>query len=128
MWKWLFVDRAALDETTEVSLLASVGNKYALRELQQAAIVLDRSMRKPWEKGGRNDSGGNRRFNSVHFAADGPVDEDNSDEDGLLEDKIVLIHDREGQVKGSEATGTRTRSVPTTCPAATSPRRTRSTS
>ncbi|CAE7025469.1 GIP, partial [Symbiodinium sp. CCMP2456] len=49
---WLFVDRANLDEATEVSLLASVGNKYALRALQSAAIVLDRSMRKPWEKAG----------------------------------------------------------------------------
>ena len=39
-----------LDKATEVSLLASVGNKYALRALQSAAIVLDRSMRKPWEK------------------------------------------------------------------------------
>ncbi|CAE7603954.1 GIP, partial [Symbiodinium microadriaticum] len=48
---WLFVDRANLDESTEVSLLASVGNKYALKALQSAAIVLDRSMRKPWEKG-----------------------------------------------------------------------------
>ena len=46
---WLFVDRAGLDETTEVSLLASVGNKYTLNALQQAAIILDRSMRKPWE-------------------------------------------------------------------------------
>ncbi|CAE7227655.1 RE2, partial [Symbiodinium sp. CCMP2592] len=49
---WLFVDRANLDEATEVSLLASVGNKYALKALQSAAIVLDRSMRKPWEKAG----------------------------------------------------------------------------
>ena len=49
---WLFVDRANLDEATEVSLLASVGNKYALKALQSAAIVLDRSMRKPWEKTG----------------------------------------------------------------------------
>ncbi|CAE7948536.1 RE1 [Symbiodinium sp. KB8] len=61
---WLYVDRASLDETTEVSLLASVGNKYALRELQQAAIVLDRSMRKPWEKGGRGEVAGGRRYNS----------------------------------------------------------------
>ena len=46
----LFVDRANLDEATEVSLLASVGNKYALKALQSAAIVLDRSMRKPWRR------------------------------------------------------------------------------
>ena len=40
---WLFVDRANLDESTEVSLLASVGNRYHLHQLQQAAIILDRS-------------------------------------------------------------------------------------
>ena len=65
---WLFVDRANLDETTEVSLLASVGNRYALRELQQAAIILDRSMRKPWEKVGRQDGG--RRHQIVHHTSD----------------------------------------------------------
>ena len=64
---WLFVDRANLDETTEVSLLASVGNRYALCELQQAAIILDRSMRKPWEKTGRQDGG--RRHQSVHHTS-----------------------------------------------------------
>ncbi|CAE7356680.1 GIP [Symbiodinium sp. CCMP2592] len=86
---WLFVDRANLDETTEVSLLASVGNKYALRELQQAAIVLDRSIRKPWEKGTRGDAPGNRRFNSVNLAADGVFDEDDEgEEDAMLEDQV----------------------------------------
>ena len=85
---WLYVDRANLDETTEVSLLASVGNKYALRVLQQAAIVLDRSMRKPWEKGGRETTGG-RRYNSVNHAEDGYDDnEDLSDGDELLEDRL----------------------------------------
>ncbi|CAE7769429.1 RE1 [Symbiodinium sp. CCMP2592] len=86
---WLFVDRANLDETTEVSLLASVGNKYALRELQQAAIVLDRSIRKPWEKGTRGDAPGARRFNSVNLAADGAFDEDDEgEEDAMLEDQV----------------------------------------
>ena len=85
---WLYVDRANLDETTEVSLLASVGNKYALRVLQQAAIVLDRSMRKPWEKGGRETTGG-RRYNSVNHAEDGfDEDEDQSDGDEFLEDRL----------------------------------------
>ncbi|CAE7572050.1 GIP [Symbiodinium sp. CCMP2456] len=53
---WLFVDRANLDESTEVSLLASVGNRYNLQQLQQAAIILDRSMRKPWERTGRTNT------------------------------------------------------------------------
>ena len=86
---WLFVDRANLDETTEVSLLASVGNKYALKELQQAAIVLDRSIRKPWEKSSRGEAAGGRRYNTVHHAADGAYDEDaDTDEEAMLEDRI----------------------------------------
>ncbi|CAE7037715.1 GIP [Symbiodinium sp. CCMP2592] len=64
---WLYVDRASLDEATEVSLLASVGNKYQLAQLQQAAIILDRSMRKPWEKAGKD---GTRRPQSVNLAED----------------------------------------------------------
>ena len=64
---WLYVDRANLDEVTEVSLLASVGNKYALRALQQAAIILDRSMRKPWERVGKGDG---RRPQLVHHTED----------------------------------------------------------
>ncbi|CAE7377254.1 GIP, partial [Symbiodinium sp. CCMP2456] len=86
---WLYVDRASLDETTEVSLLASVGNKYALKELQQAAIVLDRSMRKPWEKSGRNDGPPGRRYNSVNHAEDGVYDgEADTDEETMLEDHL----------------------------------------
>ena len=68
---WLFVDRANLDEATEVSLLASVLNKYALKALQSAAIVLDRSMRKPWEKGATRG-----RPQNVNHAEDVPEGND----------------------------------------------------
>ena len=77
---WLFVDRANLDEATEVSLLASVGNKYALKALQAAAIILDRSMRKPWEKGGRCES--NRRAHVVN-QTEAAENEDTEDGDEL---------------------------------------------
>ena len=72
---WLFVDRANIDEATEVSLLASVGNKYALRALQSAAIILDRSMRKPWEK-----FTSNRKTHTVNQTdATEPDDDEESD-------------------------------------------------
>ena len=48
---WVFVDRMGLEEASELNLLASVGNCYDLRRLQQAAIVQDRALRKPWETG-----------------------------------------------------------------------------
>ena len=46
---WVFVDRMGLEEQAELNLLASVGNQYSLKALQQAAIVHDRGLRKPWE-------------------------------------------------------------------------------
>ena len=50
---WVFVDRMGLEEQAELNLLASVGNQYSLKALQQAAIVHDRGLRKPWESGSR---------------------------------------------------------------------------
>ena len=89
---WLYVDRASLDEGTEVSLLASVGNKYQLVQLQQAAIILDRSMRKPWEKSGKTD--GARRPHTVHHAEDAEYpDEKESDEEPPSED----VHGQDGE-------------------------------
>ncbi|CAE7644335.1 unnamed protein product [Symbiodinium sp. CCMP2592] len=49
---WVFVDRMTLDESQELNLLASVQNEYNLKRLQQAAIVQDRNLRKPWEAKG----------------------------------------------------------------------------
>ena len=53
---WVFVDRMSLEESAELNLLASVGNEYNLKRLQQAAIVQDRSLRKPWETSTRASS------------------------------------------------------------------------
>ena len=46
---WVLVDRMGLEESAELNLLASVGNVYNLKMLQQASIVQDRTLRKPWE-------------------------------------------------------------------------------
>ena len=75
---WLFVDRANLDESTEVSLLASVGNRYHLQQLQQAAIILDRSMRKPSERAGR--------ANTVHMTEE--IEDDEGDEEPVVQDEL----------------------------------------
>ncbi|CAE7329121.1 GIP, partial [Symbiodinium sp. CCMP2456] len=88
---WLFVDRASLDESTEVSLLASVGNKYALRQLQQAAIILDRSMRKPWEKNTQHS----RRPQQANM-----TDEVHDGSDAEEGDESPPEYDTEGQDNG----------------------------
>ena len=76
---WLYVDRASLDEATEVSLLASVGNKYQLLQLQQAAIILDRSMRKPWERSMKQD--GARKPQTAHLTQNTEHAEDDDPDD-----------------------------------------------
>ena len=80
---WLYVDRATLDEGTEVSLMASVGNRYELKAVQQASIILDRASRKPWEKTGRTD-GYHRKAQNVNQTED--VDEDNETVGGGADD------------------------------------------
>ena len=59
---WVFVDRMELEEGAELNLLASVGNQYNLKALQQAAIVQDRALRKPWEGQGRGDRNNKREW------------------------------------------------------------------
>ena len=47
---WMYVDKLRLDEAGEISLLASVQNEYSLKKLQEAALIHDRSLRKPYEE------------------------------------------------------------------------------
>ena len=87
---WVFVDRMALSEEQELNLLASVQNEYSLKRLQQAAIVQDRNLRKPWEpspgatRGDRGDRGGKwwgaRRPQQANMTNDGfPEDDEQGD-------------------------------------------------
>ncbi|CAE7510542.1 RE1 [Symbiodinium sp. CCMP2592] len=48
-WHGFSWTERGLEEQEELNLLASVGNQYSLKALQQAAIVHDRGLRKPWE-------------------------------------------------------------------------------
>ena len=68
---WLYVDRLKLSEHDEVALLASVGNQYDLRALQQAAMIQDRGIvaKKTWER-----TPG--RWKSVHVTATGGTESD----------------------------------------------------
>ncbi|CAE7319506.1 unnamed protein product, partial [Symbiodinium microadriaticum] len=84
---WVFVDRMGLDEQAELNLLASVGNVYNLQQLQKAAIVHDRSLRKPWELNSRSDRSPPRREwlprrnQTVHLTG-----HEDGEEDAFLED------------------------------------------
>ena len=93
---WVFVDRMGLEEQAELNLLASVGNQYSLKALQQAAIVHDRGLRKPWEhgfKGPKKEWGPKKAF-SANMAAidegelleDEPFDMDGETEEFVSED------------------------------------------
>ena len=60
---WVYLDRLQLDEAQELNILASVGNRYDLLRLQQAAVLHDRGQRKPWEGAG---SRGNKKPHYAH--------------------------------------------------------------
>ena len=44
---WLYLDKLRLPKSEELALLASVGNEYDVRRLQQAALIQDRALRRP---------------------------------------------------------------------------------
>ncbi|CAE7355909.1 unnamed protein product [Symbiodinium necroappetens] len=84
---WVYIDRLQLDEPQELNLLASVGNRYDLLRLQQAAVLHDRGHRKPWE----NSNPKGRRTNYANMTNDlAGIDEDVLDEpdeeDGIPEE------------------------------------------
>ncbi|CAE6922017.1 RE2 [Symbiodinium sp. CCMP2592] len=79
---WMFVDRLGLDEPSELNLLASVGNVYDLRRLQQAATIHDRALRKPWEGTTSTTRPWQRRQGqSVHYTGNHDLDDDFHGED-----------------------------------------------
>ena len=67
---WMFIDKLRLDESGEISLLASVRNEYKLKVLQEAALIHDRSSRKPWEE----SKATRPKARGVHFTANDPTD------------------------------------------------------
>ncbi|CAE7692154.1 GIP [Symbiodinium sp. CCMP2592] len=78
---WVYLDRLQLEEPQELNLLASVGNKYDLLRLQQAAVLHDRGRRKPWE----SNAAKGRRTNYANMTDE--VDHDDpDDETGNLTD------------------------------------------
>lgn len=98
---WLYVDKLRLSEPEELALLASVGNEYDVRKLQQAAMIQDRSLR---HGGGNGDSGGGRpRWQnkwgkqSVHmtthdeevWSSDDEPNEDDDDDRNLVEEDVA---------------------------------------
>ncbi|CAE7216452.1 RE2 [Symbiodinium sp. CCMP2456] len=91
---WVFVDRMGLEEQAELNLLASVGNQYSLKPLQQAAIVHDRGLRKPWEgqaRPPRKDWNGRKPFsaNVADYEDYDIFDVNEAQEDDLEDDELV---------------------------------------
>jgi hypothetical protein len=81
---WWYVDKLRLDNSAELNLLASVGNQYDLRRLQEAAIVQDRMNRRIWENNNKRTNGkGDFKKNQQAFCTeldDAPDDEEDQDD------------------------------------------------
>ena len=79
---WLYLDKLRLTEQEEISLLASVGNDYDVRRLQQAAMIQDRGYRRgagePGGGGLRGTGRGGRWLGrqTAHVTAHGAEDSD----------------------------------------------------
>ncbi|CAE7293046.1 RE1 [Symbiodinium sp. CCMP2592] len=83
---WVLVDRMGLEESAELNLPASVGNVYNLKLLQQASIVQDRTLRKPWESSS-NTRPWNKKVQSAMMAGSyGEEDVDDFGEEMSTED------------------------------------------
>ncbi|CAE7700485.1 GIP [Symbiodinium sp. CCMP2592] len=92
---WVFVDRVGLDEQAELNLLASVGNVYDLQQLQKAAIVHDRTLRKPWETMPKNDRNPRREWLPRRNHSALLTGHDDGEEDFLQEDGQPEVDDDE---------------------------------
>ena len=75
---WFYVDKLRLSEGEELALLSSVNNEYDVRKLQQAALIQDRSFRRPSHAAADGAASGKAAWrgkwqrHSVHVTAQAP--------------------------------------------------------
>ena len=85
---WLYLDRLQLEESQELNLLASVGNRYSLHHLQHAAVLHDRGQRKPWE----STTPRGRKPNFAHMTDcpdDGEEDDEFENSDEVIPEEVA---------------------------------------
>ena len=98
---WLYVDKLRLSEGEELALLASVGNEYDVRRLQQAAMIQDSSLRRGLGGGpGAQSHGADKRWSgkfgkhSIHMTThDDELPSSEDDEPNDLEDDRGLVEE-----------------------------------
>ena len=100
---WLYMDKLKLSESEEVALLASVGNEYDAKKLQQAALIHDRALRHGFSDKGNGKFGGGKWSRSVHMTThdDEPSDADSvadgqgvadAADDELMDEETAMEH------------------------------------
>ena len=95
---WLYVDKLRLENSAELNLLSSTGNKYDLSKLQEAATIQDRMNRRLWEREPRKmPQKEHRGAQHAHVAE--ALDEDVSADEHVSEpeDETFLEDDEEAQ-------------------------------
>lgn len=94
---WLYLDKLKLSETEELTLLSSVNNKFDCSKLQQAALIQDRSLRRPtgataergWKTEGRRWQGSRHSVHMTDLVEESSEAEPNDEEDGLVAEEIA---------------------------------------
>lgn len=98
---WLYLDKLRLSETEELALLSSVNNEYDCRKLQHAALLQDRTTRRPGAFGGDEGRHVGKRWprHSVHMtSAEGDIlssgdeGEPASDDEELVDEDTAMEH------------------------------------
>ena len=93
---WLYLDKVRVTEHEELTLLSSVNNQFDARKLQQAALLQDRTLRKPTlsstEAGGGKGRFGGKWRHTVHITdqvEESSEEEAPADEDGLVAEEVA---------------------------------------
>ena len=99
---WAYLNALALNHTEELTVLGSVANEYVTSKLQRAAVLHEKSLKRPWDKDRprpwERDAGATRTFGKTNSA----MNTDHADEEppwaGSSEDFDEVAEDEEARV------------------------------
>ncbi|CAE7812395.1 Faim2 [Symbiodinium sp. CCMP2592] len=84
---WAYLSALSLSHSEELAILGSVNNEFVCTKLQRAAVLHEKSLRRPWDKDHPKPwdrAKNNLKVNSANNAE--PIPEETGDDDGNLDD------------------------------------------
>ncbi|CAE7610734.1 RE2 [Symbiodinium sp. CCMP2592] len=93
---WAYLSALSLSHSEELAILGSVNNEFVCSKLQRAAVLHEKSLRRPWDKDHPklwDRSKNNLKVNSANNAE--PIPEEGEDDGGDLETEVPQNPDEE---------------------------------